>query len=46
MQRRGVSEEYAYTLIKKASMNMRRPMAEVAQAIILAGGFFNPDNKM
>lgn len=43
MQRRSVSDEYAYTLIKKASMNMREPMAEVAQAIILAGGILKLD---
>jgi AmiR/NasT family two-component response regulator len=38
MQQRHLSEDQAYTLIKKTSMNMRKPMAEVAQAIILAGG--------
>lgn len=43
MQQRNVSEEQAYTLIKKTSMNMRKPMAEVAQAVILAGGIFKPD---
>jgi response regulator NasT len=40
MEQRKLSEEQAYTLIKKTSMNMRKPMADVAQAIILAGGFF------
>ncbi len=40
MQQRHLSEDQAYTLMKKTSMNMRKPMAEVAQAIILAGGFF------
>ena len=40
MDQRNLSEEQAYTLIKKTSMNMRKPMADVAQAIILAGGFF------
>jgi len=45
MQQRNISEEQAYTLIKKASMNMRKPMAEVAQAILLAGGFFKDDKK-
>jgi two-component system, response regulator PdtaR len=40
MERRKLSEEQAYTLIEKTSMNMRKPMADVAQAIILAGGFF------
>jgi two-component system, response regulator PdtaR len=41
MERRKLTEEQAYTLIKKTSMNMRKPMADVAQAIILAGGFFH-----
>jgi AmiR/NasT family two-component response regulator len=31
MQQRHLSEEQAYTLIKKTSMNLRKPMAEVAQ---------------
>ena len=38
MEQRGLTEEQAYSLIKKASMNMRKPIADVAQAIILAGG--------
>lgn len=40
MQQRHLSEDQAYTLIKKTSMNMRKPMVDVAKAIILAGGFF------
>jgi response regulator NasT len=44
MEQRGISEDQAYTLIKKTSMNMRKPMAEVAQAIILAGGVFKSNN--
>lgn len=43
MERRHLPEDQAYTLIKKTSMNMRKPMAEVAQAIVLAGGFFKGD---
>ena len=43
MQQRHLSEDQAYTLMKKTSMNMRKPMAEVAQAVILAGGFFKGD---
>jgi len=38
MDQRSLTEEQAYSLIKKASMNMRKPMADVAQAILLAGG--------
>ena len=40
MEQRSLSEEQAYTFMKKASMNLRKTMADVAQAIILAGGFF------
>ncbi|HYA28147.1 MAG TPA: ANTAR domain-containing protein [Acidobacteriota bacterium] len=36
MEQRRLSEEQAYSLIKKTSMNMRKPMAEVAQAILVA----------
>lgn len=36
MEQRRLSEEQAYSLIKKASMNMRKPMSDVAQAILLA----------
>jgi response regulator NasT len=40
MEQRKLTEEQAYTLIKKTSMNSRKPMVDVAQAIIFAGGFF------
>ena len=43
MQQRQLSEDQAYTLLKKTSMNTRKPMAEVAQAILLAGGIFQAD---
>ena len=36
MEQRKLSEEQAYSLMKKTSMNMRKPMADVAQAILLA----------
>lgn len=38
MEQKSLTEEQAYSLIKKASMNMRKPMANVAEAIILTGG--------
>ena len=38
MEQKGLTEEQAYSLIKKASMNMRKPMVDVAEAIILTGG--------
>jgi len=41
MEQRNISEEQAYSLMKKASMNMRKPMADVAQAILLAGGLLS-----
>jgi AmiR/NasT family two-component response regulator len=43
MDQRKLTEEQAYTLLKKTSMNLRKPMGDVAQAIILAGGFFKGD---
>jgi two-component system, response regulator PdtaR len=38
MEQKALTEEQAYSLIKKASMNMRKPMSDVAEAIILTGG--------
>ncbi len=35
MKRQGLSEADAFSLIQKKSMDMRRPMAEIAQAILL-----------
>lgn len=39
MEREGLSESEAFRRIQKASMDHRKPMAEVAQAILLAEGF-------
>lgn len=36
MEQRRISEAQAYTLIKQASMNRRKPMTEIAQAILLS----------
>lgn len=36
MKSRGLSEPEAFSLIQRKSMDMRRPMAEIAQAIVLA----------
>ena len=44
MEQRHLSEERAYGLMKKASMNMRKPMADIAQAILLAGGLLTETN--
>ena len=38
MEQRGLSEEEAYSLMKRTSMNMRKPMAAVAQGILTANG--------
>jgi response regulator NasT len=44
MKQKNLSEDQAYNLIKKASMNLRKPMADVAQAILLAGGLLSDQN--
>ena len=36
MQRRGLSEAEAFSLIQRKSMDLRKPMVEIAQAIILS----------
>ena len=36
MQRRGLSEAEAFSLIQRKSMEMRKPMVEIARAIILS----------
>ena len=36
MQRQGLSEAEAFSSIQKKSMDMRKPMAEIAQAVILS----------
>src|SRR5262245_2673758 len=45
MEQRGLSEAQAYSLIKKTSMNMRKPMADVAQAILLAAEIDQQNNR-
>ncbi len=44
MEQRHISEERAYSLMKKTSMNMRKPMSDIAQAILLAGGLLTETN--
>jgi len=36
MEREKISEQQAFTQIQRASMNTRRPMAEIAEAILLS----------
>ncbi|HWP23605.1 MAG TPA: ANTAR domain-containing protein [Candidatus Binatia bacterium] len=43
MEQRKLTEEQAYALMKKTSMNLRKPMVEIAQAIVLAGGVRKDD---
>jgi two-component system, response regulator / RNA-binding antiterminator len=38
MQQRGLSEESAYALLRKAAMNENRRIAEVAQSVVTAAG--------
>jgi len=45
MRQKNLSEEEAYTLLKRTSMNVRKPMAEIAQAIISAGGPFDLEKR-
>jgi response regulator NasT len=45
MRQKNQSEEEAYTLLKRTSMNVRKPMAEIAQAIISAGGLFDLEKR-
>ena len=45
MRQKNLSEEEAYTLLKRTSMNVRKPMAEIAQEIISAGGLFDLEKR-
>ena len=44
MEQRHLSEERAYSLMKKTSMDRRKPMVDIAQAILLAGGLLSETN--
>jgi response regulator NasT len=43
MQTRGLSEEEAYQLLRKAAMNQGRKIAQVAESLILAAGLLGGD---
>jgi response regulator NasT len=45
MRQKNLSEEEAYTLLKRTSMNVRKPMAEIAQEIISTGGLFDLEKR-
>ncbi|TIU34174.1 MAG: ANTAR domain-containing protein, partial [Mesorhizobium sp.] len=39
---RGLSEEAAYTLLRKTAMNQNRKIAEIAQSLVTAAGLLGP----
>jgi response regulator NasT len=43
MRTRGLSEEEAYQLLRKAAMNQGRKIAQVAESLILAAGLLGGD---
>jgi len=42
MKSRGLSEEQAYTLLRKTAMNQNRKIADIAQSLITAAGLLDP----
>jgi response regulator NasT len=42
MKSRGLSEEAAYTLLRKTAMNQNRKIAEIAQSLVTAAGLLGP----
>lgn len=42
MQSRGLSEEEAYTLLRKTAMNQNRKISEIADSLITAAGLLGP----
>jgi response regulator NasT len=42
MKSRGLSEEAAYTLLRKTAMNQNRKIAEIAQSLVTAAGLLEP----
>lgn len=45
MKEQGLSEEQAYSVLRKSSMNRRLPMKDIAEAIILASEIKRPTRK-
>ncbi|WP_163272860.1 ANTAR domain-containing response regulator [Chelativorans alearense] len=41
MRSKGISEEEAYTLLRRAAMNQNRKISEIAQSLILASGLLD-----
>lgn len=42
MRSRGLSEEAAYTLLRKTAMNQNRKISEIAQSLVTAAGLLDP----
>jgi two-component system, response regulator / RNA-binding antiterminator len=42
MKSKGVSEEEAYSLLRKTAMNQNRKISEIAQSLVLAAGLLEP----
>ena len=42
MKSRGLSEEAAYSLLRKTAMNQNRKIAEIAQSLVTAAGLLEP----
>ena len=42
MKSRGLSEEAAYSLLRKTAMNQNRKIAEIAQSLVTAAGLLGP----
>lgn len=43
MKSRGLSENAAYTLLRKTAMNQNRKIAEIAQSLVTAAGLLDPE---
>jgi response regulator NasT len=42
MKSRGLSEEAAYTLLRKTAMNQNRKISDIAQSLVTAAGLLGP----
>jgi response regulator NasT len=45
MKSKGLTEGEAFSLIQKKSMDLRKPMSEIAQAVILSEELSQPKNQ-
>ena len=45
MKSRGLSEEAAYTLLRKSAMNQNRKIADIAQSLVTAAGLLGPGDE-